>query len=210
MKTNLLLARYGLKESDLIHNPLKKRNIAGELLVKTLDLLNINSLRQLEEMTEEEFLMAYKKASYDVQRMGGEALINPLHEELPLNDIDLPMRGIVRWMNELGIYTAYCCDGHGKRTPCVYLLTYPTQKQVQLLRVSAPMDLKLIFQGKKVIFQIKEDVETHLLDFAERLFSIVVDPSTLTRYEADAFRLSLISLLHIQGESGQEEMIDVY
>ncbi|HJV46990.1 MAG TPA: M20/M25/M40 family metallo-hydrolase [Bacillota bacterium] len=201
-----LLIRYGFKATDLEYHNLFERSHAGKLLDRAL--MNIGkSLDQLDEVSQSEWSEAVKAASYQVDRRGGECLINPMVEELPLADIDLHMKGIIRWMNELEIYTLYSCDGHGSRTPYVSLINFPTQKQTKLIEACLPEGVAIRVQGKKILFECEQKCDPLLL-LAERLYELVVDPTTLICFQAEQFyKQSLMQLLNVLGESGNEEPI---
>jgi tripeptide aminopeptidase len=201
MKKNQLLARYGLKKSD------QPDSHAGQLLWRTRMNLGGIHLDHTAEVNESEWFKALQQASRQVDRFGGGCLIDPQTSELPLADIDPYMRGVVRWMNELEIHTAYCCDGHGKRTPYVVLMHNPTQKQLQLLKTCLPDGLQMLCQGKRISLETEGDTADLLLSFAERIQSIIQDPGQLIRYEAEKFKESLLELLDVPGESGSEEPI---
>ncbi|MET3289294.1 UNVERIFIED_CONTAM: tripeptide aminopeptidase [Brevibacillus sp. OAP136] len=205
MINTTLLAQFGFKPSDLESRYSFRRSHASELLNQTL--CNVGTtLEQLDQVSREKWMEALQMASFQIERRGGECLVNPMEEELPLADIDLYMRGITRWLNELGIYTAYCCDGHGRRIPKVELLTYPTNKQVRLLQSVAPEGMVIRVRGKSISFECNHDREL-LLQLAGRLYEIHMDSAALLRFEAELFKHSLIELLTIPGESGKEARI---
>ncbi|RNB92522.1 M28 family peptidase [Brevibacillus fluminis] len=200
-----LLTRYGFKPSDLENWVPFRLSHASELLTLTLTHLG-TTYDLLDQVSEQTWVEALRLTSFQVERRGGECLVNPLEKELPLADIDLYMRGITRWMNELGIHTAYCCDGHERKNPKVILLTHPNHKQITLLKASAPEEMNIRFSGKEIHFECNHQRELLLL-LAEKLYAICADPAALIRYEADHFKHSLIELLNIPGESGYEDPI---
>jgi hypothetical protein len=122
------------------------------------------------------------------------------------------MRGIVRWMNELGIYTKHCCDGHGKRTPYVGLLQLPTDRQMNMLQFCVPEGLRLKWRGRQILMEAEaQSGATLLLEFAERLHSLVENPELLRQYEAQKFKAyDLMDLLSIPGASGREDQVRRY
>jgi tripeptide aminopeptidase len=202
METTKLLARYGFKASDLNEFSSDCKFHACELLQRTLYNIGITPY-QLENVSEERFAAGLQEASRQVERFGGEYLINPLMGELPLADIDLHMRGICRWLNELGIYTLYSCEGHGRRVPRIGTLMRLTSKQDELLRALAPNEMTIRFRGKEIHLDCGSSIE-HLLQFAERIYEVSVDPKGLMLYEAERFKNLLIELLSIPGESNNE------
>lgn len=199
------LARFGLQESDLLFTWDQKPTIAEKLLRRILTNTGL-TIDELPTLEDAEWANTVKNASYGVERRGGECIINPLEEEIPLADIDLYMKGIIRWMNELGLYTLYCCDGHGRRTPYVSLFSYPSSKQLRLLHACAPVGMTIRPQGKKLLLQCQNPTEL-LLQFAERLHQAWSDPAALVELEAEQFKPSLLHLLSISGESGNEGRI---
>jgi hypothetical protein len=203
MNMNRLLARHGLKLSDA------PKSHAGELLDATLSNLGAKE-KPPEEVDETVWLDALTRACGQVSRRGGEGLVNPLVSELPLADIDPHVRGIVRWMNELGIHTAHCCDGHGERTPYVALLHQPTMEQLRLLKTCLPDGMKLRRIGKRLLMESdgRGGAFELLLEFAERLHRFVEKPDLIVRLEAEEFKnRHLMNLLEIPGPSGREEPI---
>ncbi|GGK28327.1 hypothetical protein GCM10010965_21490 [Caldalkalibacillus thermarum] len=207
MNTEKLLARYGFQLSDGNKEGRARESHAGRLLNETLAILRCKQISQLSTVAEQEWVTALKQASAQVKGPGKECLVDPRQGELPLSDIDLYMRGIVRWLNALGIYTTYSCDGHGKKRPYVYLLNTPTVEQQHLMTVCTLNEFKLFFRGKKVSFDVGHDVENVLLRYAERLYDLARDRSALKRLEAEQFKQELIELLNVPGESGREQRI---
>lgn len=198
------LASYGFQTSDLQHSSQHQHStLAGRLLERSLDIAGI-SLDQLADYPEASWQEAILQACRE-DRLGGECLVDPLRGELPLADIDFHLKGVVRWMNELGVSTAYCCEGHGKRPPYAVLLALPTSKQKHLLRMCAPEGVLVRFQGKRVVWDTARPDQ--LLQMAARLYRIIDDPATLLHYEAEHFAVELVELLEVPGESGAEEPI---
>lgn len=203
MNMNRLLVRYGFKPSD------EPSSHAGELLDATLRNLSLRHV-QPGNMEESQWLEALARASEQVSRLGKEGLVDPQISELPLADIDLYLRGVVRWMNELGIHTAHCCDGHGEQTPNIVLLRPPTEEQWILLKICLPNGLKLRRQRRQILLETEghDDPRKLLPDFAERLHDLLQDRDLLLRYEAYLFKeRHLMQLLSIPGSSGREEQI---
>ena len=205
MNLQRLLARYGFKpmEEPFSH--------AGELLNATLRNLGPWSNR-MEEVAEDAWVEALLRASDQVERLGRKGLVDPRVAELPLADIDLHMRGIVRWMNEHGIPTAHCCDGHGTGTPYIALLDKPTVEQVHLMQQCLPdgLVLRMHPHQRRILLETTKPGMPFalLLDYAERLYDIVRNPERMIRYEAESFKERLLlGLLRIPGGSGREEPI---
>ncbi|TMV49587.1 M28 family peptidase [Paenibacillus mesophilus] len=200
-----LLTRYGFKLSDANDRFSFRRTHACELLTRALHRVG-TTIEQLQEVSESVWADALQAVSFQIERRGGECLVDPTEEELPLADIDLYMRGVARWLNELGIHTFHCCDGHGRRTPIVGLLTQPTFEQLKLLRAIAPEGMTIHTRGKTIRFECSNNREL-LLQLAERLYEILADDSALVRYEAETFKHSLLQWLNIPGESRREAPI---
>jgi tripeptide aminopeptidase len=205
MKNTHLLIRYGFKASDTIGRYSGQPSHASKLLEQTLANLGI-TFGNLASATEEQWAAALKAASFQIERRGGECLVNPTLGELPLADMDLYMRGICRWMNELGIYTIHSCEGHGRRLPMVGALNHPTRKQIELLRLLAPEGMTVLPRNKTIDLDCGGHQEL-LLQFAERLYEVAANPTALVRYEAENFKQRLIGLLSITGASGNEGLI---
>lgn len=203
MNIDRLLARYGFKKSEAPFSH------AAELLDATMR--HLESLGAfLEDVDESLWLEALARASKQVPSIGREGLVDPRKSELPLASIDLYMRGIVRWLNELGIHTALCCDGHGELTPYVALLQPPTEKQKNQLACCLPDGLTLRWQRRRFLLESPDRRHTFKLlpDFAERLHQLVEQPELVTRYEAAKFKdRYLLKWLNIPGASGRESKI---
>jgi len=206
MKLQRLLARHGFKREE------KPLSHAGELLNAAMRYLR-DQLASPEEVDEALWMEALEHAAARVPCMGREGLANPLTEELPLASIDPYMRGIVRWMNELGIHTRFCCDGHGEKTPMVALLQPPSEKQIRMLAFCLPDGLSMRRMRTTVHFEAewKSDTLELLLDFAERLHSLAENPEPFVRREAELFKETyLADLLSIPGASGREGWVRSY
>ncbi|WP_158299205.1 M28 family peptidase [Paenibacillus antri] len=199
---NTLLSRYGFRASDLV----TPDSSYGALLDRALHEAGIG-LDELPSISEQDWQLALRKARDRFDGPGGETLVDPRRAPLPLSSIDFYMAGVVRWMNELGIHTYSCCDGHGKRLPHANMISYLGTQQKHILQVSAPEGMSLRAQGRRVQWEMNPSEPERLLQFAERLYCIVSEPATLFRYEADRFAEGLVELLEIPGESGSEERI---
>jgi hypothetical protein len=201
MNMHRLLARHGFKSSE------DPAGHAGKLLRAALAQLGFSE-DWPQELDESRWMEALRHAARRMDGPGGEYLADPRMAELPLSAIDPHMRGIVRWMNELGIHTAHCCEGHGRREPRVALLHPPTEQQWHLLRSFLPDGLRLRRRGNRsLVFACDDPAGMYalLLDYAERLHGLVRDPGLATRLEAERFKeRHLLDLLHIPGASGHE------
>jgi len=195
------LVRHGmvLEDTDSTSN-------AGELLhylITSLEERNI-SLNTVEENTIIEIL---QQAKSHINGVGMETIIDPRSEELPLSEIDVYVRGIARWLNEIGIHTHMICDGHNKRPATIHLIKPLTKAQMDLITTCAPSSLRIRFEGKKVLLTYSRAGITTLLDMAERLYKVVQSSEALFDFEAETFKGRMIELLNISGTSGNERNI---
>ena len=206
MKLQCLLARHGFKREE------KPFSHAGALLNAAMQYLQ-GRLAAPEEVDEALWMEALEHAAARVPCLGREGLVNPLTEELPLASIDPYMRGIVRWMNELGIHTRCCCDGHGEKAPMAALLQLPSEKQIRMLAFCLPEGLRMRRMRTTIYFEAEEKSSTFelLLDFAERLHNLAENPTPFIRREAELFKETyLTDLLSIPGVSGREGWVRSY
>lgn len=200
------LARYGFQMSDLSVELPGRVSKNGTLLRQALRNAG-TTIEGLGSIADIKWQEALRQACRQVDRLGGEGLVDPRVDEVPLADIDFYLKGVIRWMNALGIYTRHCCDGHGERMPTASLQASPTKEQKHLLRMCAPEGITLRFRGTRVTWEM-DPAQLHLLlDMAHRLYSIYREPAMLVRYEADRWAESLIPLLNVPGISGREQRI---
>jgi tripeptide aminopeptidase len=198
----ILLARHGLRNADL--SPGAEGTYAGKWLFETLKLMNSKGFT-LEDIQEKEFLPLLNEAARIVDGPGRETLIHPLESDLPLTMMDPHIRGIVRWLNELGIYTIYSCDGHGNVRAKIDLLRPLTISQINLLKAAVPSSMRLEINGKKLYFYYNTVEE--LFQVAENLYMLLEKPEYLMDLEANHFKTRLITLLNIPGASQNERRI---
>lgn len=199
MTQSRLFARYGFKPAE------KPGSRAAALLAATLRHLGPAAGREC--VSEAAWVEALLLASQEAEWVGGERLVHPQEEELPLAEIDLHMRGIVRWMNELGIHTAHCCEGHGRRAPLVGLLEPPTLERRTLLDLSLPDGLRIVWHRRHFRLEARDEERLLplLLDFAEQLHDLVQNRELLLRLEARMFKdRYVMGLLRVPGPSGRE------
>lgn len=114
------LARHGLKVSSEEAGWLKRMSYDVE-----------RKLSEQPDATDKDIIECLNLTRVDLRgdEIGGEHLFNPKHEELPYHVFDAYIRGVVRWMNELGMLTEGCCDGHGKRVARILTLEPLTRIQ---------------------------------------------------------------------------------
>src|SRR4051794_3347812 len=169
---DILLARHGLQKEDVkreFHGDLCN---AGKLLMGTEKMVNEIG----HEITDEMYISFLQETSKTIDSPGRGMLIEPVHGDLPLTDFDPCIRGVVRWMNELGIFTIGSCDGHRRGPAKVYLKNYPTGKQIQLLKAVVPPNLHLRIDGKNMTILYKGGEMSYLLDMAENLYLVWKNP----------------------------------
>lgn len=164
-----------------------------------------------QEVTDEEILDWIEEAKQRYAPLddhGMEALFDPRRQVLPYHLFDGYVRGIVRMMNELGILTSYCCDGHGKRAARVYTQDLLTNQQRYLLRLAADAvpGLTVSLQSRWIQLEVREQ-RSLLLDLAEVLYRIKQDASTIQELELQRFRKRLLRWLAIPGQSRREQMV---
>ncbi|MDN3016072.1 M20/M25/M40 family metallo-hydrolase [Paenibacillus sp. BSR1-1] len=200
----ILLARHGLMKKDLAG---KKETFGAKLLSETLNLM-VKYGQSLDTLPEKEFITLLKEASRIVDGPGREMLINPLFSDLPLTMMDSYIRGMVRWMNELGIYSICSCDGHGHGRARIDLLKHLSFSQMKLLKTAAPEGIQLKIERKSVFLYYKRIGS--LLDYAENLYRVFKSPEYLKDLEAVHFKHRVIELLNIPGISQDERKIRLY
>lgn len=145
--------------------------------------------------------------------IGQEQLFNPKTEELPYYAFDPYIRGIVRWMNELGMMTRMCCDGHGEGRAYVEMDEFLTGRQMRLLKLCIPTDssIRVRFlkssRGHKVIFDYTQAEQNELLGIAETLFKMANDEEYIRLLELEQFKHRMFEWLEVPGESGREQKV---
>lgn len=200
-----IMARHGLKESVNETN-------------KVLSELSYSIQKRIAgERVKDEQIAAYIE---DFQNEGGpwnsigqEQLFNPKTEELPYYAFDPYIRGIVRWMNELGMMTRMCCDGHGEGRAYVEMDGFLTGRQMRLLKLCIPTDsaIRVRFlkgsRGHKVIFDYTQAEQNELLGIAETLFKMANDEEYIRMLELEQFKHRMFEWLEVPGESGREQKV---
>lgn len=164
-----------------------------------------------QEATDEEILDWIEQAKQrhaPLDDHGMEALFDSRRQALPYHLFDGYVRGIVRMMNELGILTSSCCDGHGKRAARVYTQDLLTNQQRYLLRLAADAvpGLTVSLQSRWIQLEVREQ-RSLLLDLAEVLYRIKQDASAIQELELQRFRKCLLRWLAIPGQSRREQMV---
>ncbi|WP_114167128.1 M20/M25/M40 family metallo-hydrolase [Exiguobacterium sp. TNDT2] len=195
------LARHGLKTASEETEWLKR--MSGDVE---------QQLHGQPDATDEDIMEWLRMTSDNLNgnEMGGERLFQPETEALPYHVFDPYIRGIVRWMNELGMLTQACCDGHGKRPAHVFTLEPLTKNQRHVLRETVPADstIRLRFGRREVYFEyVGEEERRGLLDIATNLFHLTLKGTyeqRLNEMERCAIQKQLMAWLNVPGESGKE------
>ncbi|GAE28248.1 hypothetical protein JCM9140_4461 [Halalkalibacter wakoensis JCM 9140] len=203
MAAHSLLTRHGFQQSDL-----QEETNIGLFLNQAIYYAKVNR-EDLASLQELKWIEALNSASHHF-RGGGKVLIDPEKQEIPLADLDPHMRGMVRWLNALGIYTVNSCDGHNTRPAHIYLKHHLTNQQMNLIQGCSLVDVKVRFSGKKVSFLYKQGEVHKLLEIAERLHAFLMNPAIIEDFEAEKFKPHLLKLLSISGSSGNERRIRAY
>lgn len=194
---NHVLVLHGLHVGDM-----KKpsQSVYHSILQKTMEQF---TGAVTEDAVENALQNAFKKTDGPSK----EILIDSSLHDLPLSILDPYIRGIARWMNELGIHTTYSCDGHNQHPAVLTLKNYLKPNKKRILEAATPAKIKLSYHGKKVLFRYEVGKIKDLLKIAENLYSIWVNPAKLQELEAGQFKEKLIKLLNIPGESRNEHDI---
>lgn len=195
------LARHGLKVSSEEAGWLKRMSYDVE-----------RKLSEQPDATDKDIIECLNLTRVDLRgdEIGGEHLFNPKHEELPYHVFDAYIRGVVRWMNELGMLTEGCCDGHGKRVARILTLEPLTRIQKKVLQETIPYDsdIRIRFGRREVCFLYTDESRQHgLLDIAQSLFQLTLNGKYEQRLEAierNQLQKEVLSWLRIPGESGRE------
>jgi tripeptide aminopeptidase len=195
---NIFLARHGLQLGDIKGLFCGDLYNAGKLLMGAGQMLKEIG----NEINDEMYISFLHEVAETINSPGRGMLIDPVGGDLPLTDFDPYIRGVVRWMNELGIFTIGSCDGHSRGSAKVNLKKYPTGKQIVLLK--AAVSLRLRIEGKNITFLYHKDEQSLLLDIAENLYLVLKNPHYLVNLQANHFKGNLIELLNIPGVSTDE------
>lgn len=203
-KLDRLMIRQGILPEDF------NNGIHAEWLKDTLAVIR-QLHNDVKSITETEWINALQLTAqmfaYDYRVPGKETLVNPKSGELPLIQIDPYVRGIVRWLNMLGIHTMISCDGEGCGRAYVGFLDELTAQQVNIIRACTPETVRVRFRKKEAVFFYPRGKREELLTMAERLYNVWKNPDKLLEYRLDSLKKRLISLLSINGSSGRERGI---
>jgi tripeptide aminopeptidase len=194
-----LLARHGLHNDDFFTAP---NGVAAQMLV---NLKTMTSIKM--ELNDFDIINKFIEVSSEINSPGRGMLIDPVSGDLPLTDFDPYIRGIVRWLNELGIHTFGSCDGHGKKPAHIFLKKYPNSKQIELIKTAVPSSLNYRIEGKNIRLAYSQGNQVALLQMAENLYQVYKDPFYLKNLEAANFKTQLIEMLNIPCASTDERAI---
>jgi len=185
--------------------------ITSQWLAQTFATL-IQRHQHLDTISETDWLEALQQTArrmvchnHDIP--GREMLLDPRKNELPLIQIDPYVRGIVRWLNMMHIYTFNSCDGEGRPPARIDFLNDLSATQASIIRACTPESVDVKLKKRKAAFSYKKGQIADLLTIAERLHNVWRNPETLKVYRSEKLKQRLMPLLHIQGESGEERAI---
>ena len=192
--------RYGILSGEVIKEP-----------TWSVCVQDVMQRADLQEATDEEILDWIEEAKHryaPLDDYGMEALFDPRRQALPYHLFDGYVRGVVRMLNELGILTSSCCDGHGRRAAIVSTQNLLTNQQRYLLRlaVDAVPGLAVSLQRRRIQLEVRGQ-RSLLLDLAEVLYRIKQDASTIQELELQRFRHRLLRWLSIPGQSRREQIV---
>ena len=196
----ILLARHGLQKEDLKRSFHSEGCNAGNLLMGTEQWFHEVG----DQITEEDFISFLQESAKTIDSPGRGMLIDPVRGDLPITDFDPYIRGVIRWMNELGINTFGSCDGHGRGEARIFLKKYPNGKQLELLKAAVPPSLRFRIEGKNIRVSYPKKGQSQLLDFAENLYHVWKNPSFLKDLQAHHFKGLLVECLNVPGASTDE------
>ena len=126
----ILLARHGLSQDDRFSKTHVARLTQSILQYPTNDWSDRRLIEWIQQVPFQDL-------------PGREAMINPLTDDLPYQSFDPYIRGIVRWLNTLGILTLSCCDGHARGQASITLQQAPSLEQWQLLELALPQQMTM-------------------------------------------------------------------
>jgi tripeptide aminopeptidase len=196
----ILLARHGLQKEDLKRSIHGEGCNAGKLLMDTEQWFHEVG----DGITDEDFISLLQESAKTIDSPGRGMLIDPVLGNLPITDFDPYIRGVIRWLNELGIYTFGSCDGHGRGEARIFLKKYPNGKQLERLKAAIPPSLRIRIEGKNIRVAYPKKGQSLLLDFAENLYQVWKNPSSLKDLQANHFKRLLIECLNVPGASTDE------
>ncbi|MED4970714.1 M20/M25/M40 family metallo-hydrolase [Parageobacillus toebii] len=204
-KWTKLMIRHGF------HPENTETGITSQWLAQTFATL-IQRHQHLHTISETDWMEALQQTakqmvSHNHDIPGSETLVDPTKNELPLIQIDPYVRGIVRWLNMMHIYTFYSCDGEGVRPATIYFLDDLSAQQLAIIRACTPLQVRIKAKKRKVKLFYQRGRIGDLLTMAERLYNVWRNPELLMTYRLETFKHRLYSLLSINGKSGREAVV---
>ena len=203
-KWTKLMIRNGFHPED------EETGITSQWLAQTFATL-IQQRQHLDAISETDWMEALQQTAKQMvfrnDIPGRETLVDPTKNELPLIQIDPYVRGIVRWLNMMHIYTIYSCDGEGVRPATIYFLEDLSAQQLAIIRACTPQQIRIKAEKRKATLFYQRGHIDDLLTMAERLYNVWRNPELLMTYRLETFKHRLYSLLSINGRSGRETMI---
>jgi tripeptide aminopeptidase len=204
-KWTKLMIRHGFHPEDT------ETGITSRWLAQTFTTL-IQRHQSLDTISETDWMETLQQTAkqivfYNDDIPGRETLVDPTKNELPLIQIDPYVRGIIRWLNMMHIYTVYSCDGEGVRPATIYFLEDLTAQQLAIIRACTPQQVRIKAEKRKVTLFYQRGHIDDLLTMAERLYNVWRNPELLMTYRLEVFKRRLYPLLSINGKSGSEAVI---
>lgn len=204
-KLTKFMVRHGFLPEDA------ETGITSQWLAQTVATL-IRRHQHLDAISETDWVEALQQTAEQIifhhrDIPGKETLIDPTKDDLPLIQIDPYIRGIVRWLNMMHIYTVNSCDGEERRPARIYFLNDLSATQASIIRACTPKSVHVKLEKRKATFFYKKGQIADLLTIAERLHNVWRNPETLKVYRLEKLKQRLMPLLHIQGKSGREHVI---
>lgn len=153
-KWTKLMIRHGFHPED------EETGITSQWLAQTFATL-IQQRQHLDAISETDWMEALQQTAKQMvfrnDIPGRETLVDPTKNELPLIQIDPYVRGIVRWLNMMHIYTIYSCDGEGVRPATIYFLEDLSAQQLAIIRACTPQQIRIKAEKEKQPYSIRAD-----------------------------------------------------
>lgn len=199
-----------LKRHGFIENDFDSKGLCGDYLRQTVKVFGYKPAME-ERIFEESWMDCMEEAKCHVERWGREASVDPDVADLPLAELDSHIRGIVRWLNQIGLTTLYSCDGHDRRSAYVDLKIKPSKKQLKWLKDCAPkqLDIRGAYskEHNRLYFKYQVGQKDKLLEYAATLHDVIFSDFVREEIEIEAMRAEIMKWLAIPGESGQEHVV---
>lgn len=190
----ILLARHGLSQDDRFSKTHVARLTQSILQYPTNDWSDRRLIEWIQQVPFQDL-------------PGREAMINPLTDDLPYQSFDPYIRGIVRWLNTLGILTLSCCDGHARGQASITLQQAPSLEQWQLLELALPQQMTMQLIHLTLKLNYRRSGFASLLLFAERLYRLTADQHYFKTLRLERFKHRLLTWLEVPGVSRRERLV---